>query len=458
MKNMTLKAIEKACHGKLYFEDRAADSKKEASQVILDSRQIIKDGIFIATVGERVDGHSFIPAVFEAGALGVVCEKLPENIEAPCIVVENSFQALKDIATFYRSQLDIKVVGITGSVGKTSTKEFVFSVLAKSFDVCKTQGNFNNEVGVPLTVLQARENHEILVLEMGINHFGEMTRLSAIGKPDIAVITNIGECHLEYLQNRDGVLKAKTEIFNSLSSDGAVILNGNDDKLVTVKEVKGKAPIFFGDNIENDYYVEDFKSLGLFGSEAILVSKKTGVKVNANIPLAGKHMISNALTAMAVGETLGMAKEKIEEGISSVSGTQGRSNIIKSEKYTIIDDCYNANPTSMKAAIELLKEANTLKVAILGDMFELGEREETLHEEVGTYAAKSGIDVLICIGSLSKKMYEAATMEQEAMTYYFEDIDTALVNIKNILQIGDSILVKASNSMKFNRIVEYLQQ
>ncbi len=457
MKNMTLKTVATACGGKLYFEELADNITQEASQVIIDSRQIEKNGIFIATVGERVDGHSFIPAVFEAGALGVVCEKLPENPTGACILVDNSFQALKDIATFYRQQLDIKVVGITGSVGKTSTKEFLASVLSVGFDIWKTQGNFNNEVGVPLTILQVRKNHKVLVLEMGINHFGEMTRLSAIGKPDIVVITNIGECHLEYLENRDGVLKAKTEIFSGMNTSGEVILNGDDDKLITVKEVNGKASIFFGSNSENDYYVESEKSHGLFGSEAVLVSKK-GMRVNANIPLPGKHMVSNALTAMAVGEIMGLSVSQIEEGISKVASTKGRSNIEKSDKYTIIDDCYNANPTSMKSAIELLKEADTSKVAILGDMFELGEREKELHGEVGAYAATSGIDVLICIGRLSKNMYEAASEKQEAMTYYFEDIESALNSLDNILQTGDSILVKASNSMGFNRIVEYLKK
>lgn len=457
MKNMTLAAIASACDGKIYFEEKLAyDSYTEASQVIIDSRQIIPKGVFIATPGERVDGHSFIGQVFSKGALAVVCQTLPKDPAGPCILVEDSFKALRDIAKYYREQLDIKVVGITGSVGKTSTKEFIASVLATKYSTWKTQGNFNNEIGLPLTILQVKEEHEVLVLEMGINHFGEMTRLSAIGKPDIAVITNIGECHLEFLGDRDGVLKAKSEIFSSMKEGSLCILNGDDDKLITLNKVLGTKPIFIGKSKEFDYYFEDVKSLGLFGSEATLKAKASGLLIRAEIPLAGEHMIYNATVAMAVAEAMGLNEEEIVRGIKEVTSTQGRSNIIKTEEYTIIDDCYNANPTSTKSAIKLLCEANTAKVAILGDMFELGEKELELHAKLGSFVATSGIDVLICIGKLSKEMYDAANKEQCAMVYYFESLDKALLSIKNILTTGDSILIKASHGMGFNKLVDFL--
>ena len=211
MKGITLKNIEKVCGGTLHFAENVPDT--EAACVVIDSRLIEKDGIFIATKGERVDGHNFIPQVFEKGALGVVCEKLPEEPCGPCILVEDSFKALTAIATFYREQLDCTIVGITGSVGKTSTKELIASVLRSGYETCATEGNFNNEIGVPLTILRIRQQHRYAVVEMGINHFGEMTRLTTVVKPDIAVLTNIGDCHLEALGDRDGVLKAKTEIF-----------------------------------------------------------------------------------------------------------------------------------------------------------------------------------------------------------------------------------------------------
>lgn len=521
MKNMTLAAIAAACNGQLYYEEKVTDAylnaigssegsqygktgssegwqfdiaKAEATQVIIDSRQIIPGGVFIATPGEKVDGHSFIPQVFEKGALGVVCQTLPKEPLGPCILVEDSFKALQQIATFYREQLDVKVVGITGSVGKTSTKQFIASVLEQHYDTWKTQGNYNNEIGVPLTILQVRDNHQVLVLEMGINHFGEMTRLSSMGKPDVVVITNIGDCHLEFLEDRDGVLRAKTEIFSGMASDGVIILNGEDDKLITIEDVEGKRPVFFGRSDNCSYCVLEENNEGLLGSNVVLVTRgecnnrayvdtledsiakaeieknetsKAGItktdisastKVTVHVPLPGKHMVNNAMAAMAVGETLGLSAEEIAKGIESVKATGGRSNIIKSDRYTIIDDCYNANPTSVKAAINLLNIADTSKVAILGDMYELGENEKELHAEVGRYAATSGIDVLICIGELSKNMYDAACEEQTAMTYYYSDKELALAALDNILQEGDSILVKASHSMGFEKIVEYLQK
>lgn len=458
MKNMTLAAIAAACNGKLYYGDQSKyPAGYEATQVIIDSRQITEGGVFIATPGERVDGHSFIPQVFEKGALGVVCQTLPTNQYGPCILVEDSFKALKDIATYYRQQLDIKVVGVTGSVGKTSTKEFVAAVLAQKYNVWKTQKNFNNEVGVPLTILQVRDEHEVLVLEMGINHFGEMERLSAIGKPDIAIITNIGQCHLEYLIDLDGVLKAKTEIFTGMKDGSLVLLNGDDDKLFTVKKALNGDTVFFGKSSKHSYYFENFENLGLLGSDVTLKSVKSGMTVKAHIPLPGEHMVYNATVAMAVGEALGLSSDEISAGLLAVPFTSGRSNIIKTDKYTIIDDCYNANPTSMKSAINLLCMANTAKVAILGDMFELGENEVELHKEVGRFAATSGIDVLICIGKLSKFMYDAANEEQTAMVYYFDSLDTALQSVKNMLTTGDSILIKASHSMGFEKLVEFLQ-
>lgn len=211
MKNMTLTNIAQACGGRLICPGEPPAA--EAAGVVIDSRKAGKDFLFIATKGERVDGHRFIPEVFAGGALGVVCERLPEQPAGPCILVEDSFEALKRIGEFYRRQLSVKVVGITGSVGKTSTKEFVASVLSQKYRVHKTLGNYNNEIGVPLTVLSMPEDTEVAVLEMGINHFGEMHNLSRIARPDICIMTNIGQCHLEFLGSREGILKAKSEIF-----------------------------------------------------------------------------------------------------------------------------------------------------------------------------------------------------------------------------------------------------
>ena len=245
MRNMTLSHIAEACGGTLYVDgkpytcdaSREDDSMevewkaKEASCVVIDSRKIEAGGVFIAAKGERADGHSFISQVADKGALGVVCERTPENCSIPYILVEDSFKALRDIGEYYRKQLDVKVVGITGSVGKTSTKEVIASVLAQKYRVLKTQGNFNNEIGVPLMVLSIRKEHQVAVLEMGISDFGEMHRLSKIARPHICVITNIGQCHLENLGSRQGILKAKSEIFDFMVPQGKVFLNGDDDLL-----------------------------------------------------------------------------------------------------------------------------------------------------------------------------------------------------------------------------------
>ena len=238
MKNMTLENVAKACGGRLVCEGEP--SRAECASVVIDSRQAGENSIFIAVRGERVDGHRFLPDVFQKGALGAVCERLPENAGGPCILVEDSLKALRQIAAFYREQLPVKVVGITGSVGKTSTKEFVAAVLARKYRVHKTQGNFNNEIGVPLTVLSMPEDTEVAVLEMGINHFGEMRRLSRIAQPDICVMTNIGQCHLEFLGSREGILKAKSEIFEHMREDGRAVLNGDDDMLAAISQVREK--------------------------------------------------------------------------------------------------------------------------------------------------------------------------------------------------------------------------
>ncbi len=457
MKNMTLTQIAKACGGMLY----GVDPGLEASGVVMDSRKVEPGYLFIASVGERVDGHNYINEVFDKGALGVICEKTPESPLGPYILVPNSFQALKSIAMWYREQLDIKVVGITGSVGKTSTKEFISSVLSQKYQVLKTEGNFNNEIGLPLTILRIRDTHQVAVLEMGISDFGEMHRLSEIAKPDICVITNIGQCHLENLHSREGILKAKSEIFDFMSEHGRVCVNGDDDMLATIKEVKGMRPVRFGLSNHNDVTATDIETKGLFGSSCNI---HVGYKpFHAEVPLPGAHMVLNALAATAVGSLLDMTNREIEAGITCVEPVGGRSNILRGQKWTIIDDCYNANPVSMKAAIDLLGMANTRKVAILGDMFELGKNETLLHKEVGEYAVDHKIDLLVCVGALSLHMYQGALVQSELLTagkitqlLYYATRDELIASLPDILKEEDTILVKASHSMGFEHVVNAL--
>lgn len=454
MKNMTLANIAEVCHGELFYMKEEL-AKKTADGIVIDSRQIAPGYIFVATKGERVDGHRFIPDVFAKGALAVICEKLPEQPDGPCILVEDSFMALKQAAAFYRQQLDIKVVGITGSVGKTSTKEFIASVLAEHYSVHKTAGNYNNEVGLPLTIFQIQDSHEIAVLEMGINTFGEMHRLSEVAKPDICVMTNIGQCHLENLIDRDGVLRAKSEIFDFMNPEGAVIVNGDDDKLATIHAVYGKAPVTFGMDPKHEVWADNIEDMGLFGSRAVLHME--GQSLTAEISLPGKHMIYNAMAAAAVGRQMGLSLEEIAAGIRKVQPVAGRSHLIKAGDKVIIDDCYNANPVSMKAAIDLLATADTRKVAILGDMFELGEDEKAMHGEVGRYAAQAGIDCIVCVGGLSEAMYEAA-VKAGGQALHFAAREALEETLASIICPGDTILVKASHSMAFEKIVEALKK
>ena len=457
MKNLTIETIVKICDGVLYGEEFLKESGKEAAGVVLDSRLLKKDYIFIATKGEKVDGHKFIPSVFEQGALAVICETVPEEITGPCILVKDSFAALKQAAMFYRQQLDLKVIGITGSVGKTSTKEFVAGVLSAKYNVWKTQGNFNNEIGLPLTVLQLRDEHEIAVLEMGISDFGEMHRLSEIAKPDICILTNIGQCHLEFLGDRDGVLKAKSEIFDFMNPEGTIFVNGDDDKLITLKETWQEKLVTFGRNQTNDVYAVKEISRGLLGSKIDIEGKVRISDVRISLP--GEHMVLNALAAGAVADLLGLTTEEIQEGVKKVKAVSGRSNIIPFTDFVLIDDCYNANPVSMKAAIDLLQSANGRKVAILGDMFELGEEEEKLHHEVGQYTIGK-VDVLICIGNLAKNIYEGAGQGKDENTglLYLKEKEEVYSKLEQIIMPQDTILLKASHGMGFAELVSWFEK
>lgn len=427
------------------------------TNVTMDSRKVVKGSLFVAIKGERVDGHDFIAQVFEKGAAAVLCDHVPAGTTGPCVVVENTVKGLQDIAEWYRSTLNVKVVGITGSVGKTSTKEMVAAVLSEGFKVQKTLGNYNNEIGLPLTVLDIEEDTEISVLEMGISDFGEMRVLSRVARPDIAVITNIGQCHLEFLHDRDGILKAKTEIFEYMNPNGSVYLNGDDDKLRTVKEVFGKTLTFFGFGKDNDAYPTDLESLGLGGTKMHVVLKDT--EFDAQITMLGNHMVSNAMAASAIAHDLGMGTEQIVRGLYNAKTIDGRCNLIKSCEGYIIDDCYNASPASMKAALDTLNLAKGRKVAILGDMFELGEESDAMHAEVGKYAASIGIDKLICVGENCKHMYKAAMDEggNSMGIGYYSDLDSLLKNLSLEVKPADNILVKSSHGMGFAKLIEALR-
>lgn len=404
MKNMSLQKIADACGGTYHGPEESLS--REVSCVVIDSRKIQKDGLFIAIRGARVDGHTFIPQVMEKGALCSVSEQDLGDVPYPYIKVDSCEQALKDIAEHYRRSLDIKVVGISGSVGKTSTKEMIASVLSQKYNVLKTEGNFNNEIGLPLTVFNLREEHEVAVLEMGISGFGEMTRLARIARPDLCVITNIGVAHIENLGSRDGILRAKTEMFAFMNPDGTIILNGDDDKLRGFTPDNGIQPVYFGLDPSCPYHAEQIRNMGLKGTTAEFVTPSERFEAHISIP--GDHMVYNALAGIAAGQALGMTADEIRQGIEQLVPIAGRNHLIETDRYSIIDDCYNANPVSMKSSLSVLSGADTRTVAILGDMFELGNSEKEMHYETGAFAADAGINVLICIGGLSAETARGA--------------------------------------------------
>lgn len=455
MKNMSLIRMADVCGGVYYGEE----SKKniEVSSITTDSRKAEEGCLFIAIKGERVDGHSFIPAVFEKGALCVLSEQKLENPQEPYILVESSLTAIKKLARYYRKQLDIKVVGITGSVGKTSTKEMIASVLGEKYKVLKTLENFNNELGLPLTIFRLREDDEIAVLEMGISDFGEMHRLSEIACPDVCVITNIGQCHLEYLHDRDGILRAKSEIFDFIAENGTIVLNGDDDKLSGLTQVKGIVPHFFGIETKRELYADELENLGLKGIRCRIHAKDESFQVD--IPIPGYHMVQNALAATAVGLSLGLTLKEIHDGIEKLEAISGRFHLIETDRYTIIDDCYNANPVSMKASLTALQDGLFRKVAILGDMGELGADEEELHREVGKYAADLNIDLFLCVGTLCRNIAEGIWEKNpDKKVQKFDTVGELLQALPQILKEKDTIHVKASHFMKFDQIVSELKK
>ena len=438
MKNLTFENIAKACEGE-YIGDEALLSDRIKGAVI-DSRLVEEGYLFIPVKGEKVDGHKFIPDVFQKGAAIVLSEKKLEDPAGPYVLVDSTTEAMKKLAAFYRKSLDIKVVGITGSVGKTSTKEMISSVLEQKYSVLKTAGNFNNEIGLPLTIFRIRDEHQVAVLEMGISDFGEMHRLSAMSCPDIMVITNIGYCHLEFLGNRDGVLRAKTECFEHMMPDASVVLNGDDDKLATKQTVNGKPVVFYGkgqsaescgDNSQND---------------------------NGNKAYAAGEPVYNAMAAAAVGLKLGLTVDEIKNGIEAAKTIAGRTNFIKHNNMTIIDDCYNANPVSMKSSIEVLSHASGRTIAVLGDMGELGSDEEKLHYEVGKAVGNDHIDALFCAGSLAKQYAQGAQKtDSNVDVHYFEKREDMTNELLSYVKEGDTILIKASHFMEFPKVVEALQ-
>ena len=461
---MKIKDIIKVTNGKLIKGEENAEIKEFCK----DTRIIKKGDTYIGIKGENFDGNTLWQKALEAGADTVIVqgidfskEKLEQYQNKNIIEVKDTIQALADIATYKRTSCkkDFQVVGVTGSVGKTSTKDIIANVVAQKYSTLKTQGNNNNNIGLPFTIFKL-ENQEAAVIEMGMNHFGEISKLTKIAKPTISVITNIGTSHIGNLGSRENILKAKLEILEGM--DKKILVINNDNDLLHkyyLENVENKDIEIHTYGIENDSDVMA-ENIILNENDSEFICNIKGEKFKIKVPVGGIHFVYNAICAATVGTLLGLNQEQIKNGIETFELTKKRMDITELKNgVTIINDSYNASFESMQASLKYLNGLNSKrKIAVLGDMFELGEFSEELHEKVGKEVVKNKIDILICCGKNAKYIVENA--EKEGMKrqniYYFETREQVEELVKKIWQSGDSILFKASNGMKFFNIVENL--
>ncbi len=450
MKPFTLNDAVRAVGGRFHGDPAALSA--QITSVTSDSRTAGPGALFVAFRGSRADGHDFMATCLESGAAACVSERAPAGSdEMPCIEVDSSLRAIGALAAWHRGRFDIPVIGITGSVGKTTTKEMVAAVLGQRFNTHRTDRNFNNELGVPWTLLRLDDGHQVSVVEMGISGFGEMRRLTAMVRPDIALFTVIGDSHLEFLGDRAGVLRAKSEIFEGMGPDGLAVLNGDDPYLSACRP--GMRRVTYGRGPDCDVRAEDVENLGMDGIR--LTIRHAGGAFPAVIHAFGGHMVYAALAAAAVGLGLGMRGEEIAAGIAAYRTVGNRARVIDAGDVTVISDCYNANPNSVRAALDSLAQLEGRRVCVLGDMLELGPETEKLHSDVGAYAAGKGIELIVGCGELARHIAEGAQAAGGAAQYYPDK--AALLNaLDGIVKPGDRVLVKASHSMAFEEIVEKL--
>lgn len=453
MQPMLVKEIAAAVGG-VWWNPRA--DAPAVSAVCTDSRALTPGCLFLPWVGEKFDGHDFIDAALSAGAAGCLCARLPADLRPDkfYIKVADTRLALRDLASYYRDRFTLPVVQITGSVGKTTTKEMIAAVLGAKFRVLKTPENFNNDIGTPLTLLGLGPEHQAAVIETGMNHFGEIEYLGAMVRPDIAVISNIGDAHIEYLGSREGILQAKCEILAHLKKDGTVILNGDDALLNTVE-----APfrtVRCGQSDHCDVHVTDIADRGVEGITCRVSTKKDTYPLA--IPAPGEHMVYSASMAVAVGEALGLGHEEIVRGVAAYEPTGSRMRVLRlPEGRVILDDCYNANPQSVTAALEVLAKTECdRKIAVLGDMGELGALTDQAHYNMGALAAMLGIDFVVAIGAKAVKIADG-TAQSGGSVLHFATKEEALAELREQFGPHTAMLVKASHAMHFGALVEQLQ-
>ncbi|MDR0880003.1 MAG: UDP-N-acetylmuramoyl-tripeptide--D-alanyl-D-alanine ligase [Clostridioides sp.] len=439
------------------------DLEYKIDKIAIDSREVGPDIAFIPIKGENQDGHKFIRSAVENGCRTVLKDKnyeldLSTELFTGVNIVEvsDTTLALGDIARYYRKKFEIDFIGITGSVGKTTTRDMVYAALSSKFNVLKNERNLNNHLGVPLTLFNLNKEHDCAIIEMGMSGFGEIDYLVKIVNPKIAVISNIGTSHIENLGSRDGIFKAKMEITSDFGPENTLIVNGDDEYLSTLKDrdlpYKLKT---FGFGKGNDVYCEEFE---LDEKSTTFTCVIGGEKFEVYIPIMGEHNIYNAMAAILVGLEKGLTIEEIKRGFMGFTATKMRLDIDDDGDYTIINDSYNASPDSMKAALKVLGRYDKRRVAVLGDMLEMGDFEEEGHRIVGKCAAEC-TDVVIAIGESSKYLADEAVKcgIGTENVHYFETKELAMKNLNNILHLGDVVLVKASRGMKLEVVVEFLK-
>ena len=441
----------------------------DITSIVTDSREAESGSLFVALKGERFDGHDYISQALSRGAAAVIAERIPDGLEADeakrVFVTPSSLEALGKVAAAYKARIRPKTIAVTGSVGKTTTKEFVFAVANSKFSAHKTTGNFNNEIGMPLTVLQMPEMTQVCVLEMGMSGLGEISHMTNIATPDIAIITNIGNSHIECLGSRENICKAKLEIVEGVPKDGWVILNADEPMLFAQKGKLERNMLFV--SLGNP--LADYRALNIReyedSTEFDLVAGKR-VVTNVKIPTIGVHNVYDATYAFAVGVLLGMSDDEIKRGLMSFHNTGMRQNIYEYGGITIIEDCYNAGPESMKAALEVLAKLadknGCRTVAVLGDMRELGEYSKQLHMEVGTLVASRHISNLVTFGREAENIAlgainHALSPENISINTNIENVADTAKTVYELLRPGDAVLFKASRAVKLERVIDELK-
>ena len=447
MRGMTISRAAAVCGGRLCGE---GDFGAELGSVVIDSRAVSAGDFFVAYKGERVDGHDYISAAFDRGAVCCLAQRVPEGETRPVILVPDVQAALEQICAEYRRDLRLPVIGITGSVGKTSAKEMISAVLSQRLNVLKTDKNLNNQIGVPMTISRIRPEHQAAVVEMGISGFGEMSVLAKIARPDMAVFTLIGHAHLEFLHDLDGVLRAKTEMLDFMADDAPVLINGDDEKLRGLQCRQKKISFGLGENC--DIRAENIR-LGESGEtfcDIVYGERRIPVEIRAY----GRHMIYAALEGAAVGLLMGLSDGEIVKGVASFETVGRRAAVCDTGFVTLIDDSYNANPDSVKCGIDSLMKMPGRHVCILGDMLELGEGSGEMHFDVGRYAGEKGAELVLTSGPLSRETCRGAGERGR----HFATREELIAALPGLIQKGDRVLVKASLGSRFDQISEALKE